>query len=116
LAAAAAGVRLPAAERAPILHRTMRSCTASKKGNDASMPRVPQVDDDLEAALDEEFGIGMTDVHSRTSSESDVVVFRGISGDTDPIDPNREYAARARLRGPFAPGMLPAPRLRARPK
>jgi 3-hydroxybutyryl-CoA dehydratase len=80
------------------------------------MPRVRKAEGDLEAALDEELAghffedleIGMTDVYSRTITESDIVLFCGISGDTNPIHLNRDYAARTRFRGPIAHGMLSA--------
>lgn len=72
--------------------------------------------DDIESALAaeldghyfEDLAVGMTDVYSRTVTESDIVLFCGISGDTNPLHLNREYAARTRFGGPIAHGMLSA--------
>lgn len=80
------------------------------------MPRESELDHDVEAVLDKELDghyfedleIGMTDVYSRTITESDIVLFCGISGDTNPIHLNKEYASRSRFRGTIAHGMLPA--------
>ena len=73
-------------------------------------------DDDIESALAaeldghyfEDLAVGMTDVYSRTVTESDIVLFCGISGDTNPLHLNREYAARTRFGGTIAHGMLSA--------
>ncbi len=80
------------------------------------MPRDSETNGTVEAALDKELGghffedlkVGMTDVYSRTITESDIVLFCGISGDTNPLHLNKEYAARTRFRGVIAHGMLPA--------
>ena len=80
------------------------------------MPRDSEMDQEVEAALDKELDghyfedleVGMTDVYSRTITESDIVLFCGISGDTNPLHLNKEYAARTRFRGVIAHGMLPA--------
>ena len=72
--------------------------------------------DDIESALAaeldghyfEDLAVGMTDVYSRTVTESDVVPFCGISGGTNPLRLEREYAARARFGGTIAHGMLSA--------
>lgn len=73
-------------------------------------------DGDIEAALAaeldghyfEDLAVGMTDVYSRTVTESDIVLFCGISGDTNPLHLNHEYAGRTRFGGPIAHGMLSA--------
>lgn len=73
-------------------------------------------DGDIEAVLAAELDghyfddleVGMTEVYSRTITESDIVLFCGISGDTNPLHLNREYAARTRFGGPIAHGMLSA--------
>ncbi len=73
-------------------------------------------DGDTEAALAaeldghyfEDLAVGMTDVYSRTITESDIVLFCGISGDTNPLHLNHEYAQRTRFGGPIAHGMLSA--------
>ena len=80
------------------------------------MPRDTTADTDLAEALDseldghyfEDLAVGMTAVYSRTITESDIVLFCGISGDTNPIHLNKEYAARTRFGGIIAHGMLSA--------
>jgi len=80
------------------------------------MPHGPDIDHSLDEALHreldghffEDLSVGMTDLYSRTITESDIVLFCGISGDTNPIHLNREYASRTRFRGPIAHGMLSA--------
>lgn len=70
------------------------------------------LDDALDSELDghffEDLSVGMTAVYSRTITESDIVLFCGISGDTNPIHLNKEYAARTRFKGTIAHGMLSA--------
>ena len=56
----------------------------------------------------EDLSVGMTAIYTRTITESDIVLFCGISGDTNPIHLDREYASRTRFRGPIAHGMLSA--------
>ena len=63
---------------------------------------------ELDGYLFEDLEVGMTAIYSRTVTESDIVLFCGISGDTNPIHLDREYASRTRFRGPIAHGMLSA--------
>ncbi|MDP6352869.1 MAG: MaoC family dehydratase [Alphaproteobacteria bacterium] len=52
--------------------------------------------------------VGQTAIYSRTVTQSDIVLFCGISGDTNPVHLDEEYAAQTRFRGTIAHGMLPA--------
>lgn len=45
---------------------------------------------------------------ARTITETDVVLFAGISGDTNPVHLNEEYAKTTRFEGRIAHGMLTA--------
>ncbi len=63
---------------------------------------------ELDGYMFEDLEVGMTAIYSRTVTESDIVLFRGISGDTNPIHLDREYAARTRFGGTIAHGMLSA--------
>ena len=63
---------------------------------------------ELDGYMFEDLEVGMTAIYSRTVTESDIVLFCGISGDTNPIHLDREYAARTRFRGTIAHGMLSA--------
>ncbi len=63
---------------------------------------------ELDGYMFEDLEVGMTAIYSRTVTESDIVLFCGISGDTNPVHLDREYAARTRFRGTIAHGMLSA--------
>ena len=51
---------------------------------------------------------GMTDVFGKTVTDADIVVFAGISGDTNPVHLNQEFAAQTMFGGCIAHGMLTA--------
>lgn len=63
---------------------------------------------ELDGYMFEDLEVGMTAIYSRTVTESDIVLFCGISGDTNPIHLDREYAARTQFGGTIAHGMLSA--------
>ena len=56
----------------------------------------------------EDLAVGMTAVFGKTISEADVTLFAGVSGDTNPLHLNAEYAAATRFEGRVAHGMLTA--------
>jgi 3-hydroxybutyryl-CoA dehydratase len=56
----------------------------------------------------EDLSIGMTAVFSKTVTEADVSAFAGVSGDTNPIHLDAEYAKRSRFGARIAHGMLTA--------
>lgn len=72
--------------------------------------------DDIESALAAELdgryfedpAVGTAGVYSRIVTESDIALFCGVSGDTEPLRLDREDAAGARFGGPIAHGMLSA--------
>jgi 3-hydroxybutyryl-CoA dehydratase len=65
-------------------------------------------DRELDGYYFEDLTVGMSDLYSRTITESDIVLFCGITGDTNPVHLDREYASRTRFKGPIAHGMLSA--------
>lgn len=65
-------------------------------------------DRELDGLYFEDLTVGMSDLYSRTITESDIVLFCGITGDTNPVHLDREYASRTRFKGPIAHGMLSA--------
>lgn len=73
-----------------------------------SAPRAAAYVSELDGYYFDDLALGMTAVHSRTVTESDIVLFCGISGDTNPIHLDHEYAAQTRFRGTIAHGMLSA--------
>lgn len=51
---------------------------------------------------------GMTAVFSKTVTNADIVAFGGVSGDTNPLHFDEEFAATTRFGGRIAHGMLSA--------
>ena len=56
----------------------------------------------------EELEVGMTAVYSRTITDTDLRNFSGVSGDTNPMHLNEEYAKSTVFRGCIVHGMLTA--------
>jgi len=56
----------------------------------------------------EDLRVGMDAVMARTVTEADIVLFAGVSGDTNPIHLNQEYAATTMFKTRIAHGMLSA--------
>lgn len=56
----------------------------------------------------EELSIGMSAAVSRTVSEADILMFAGVSGDTNPVHLDEEFAASTMFGGRIAHGMLSA--------
>ena len=56
----------------------------------------------------EDLNVGMTASFARTVTEADIVLYAGVSGDTNPIHINEEYAAATQFKGRIAHGMLSA--------
>lgn len=56
----------------------------------------------------EDLKVGMTDVFTKTICEADIVMFAGISGDTNPLHLNELFAGGTRFKGRIAHGMLSA--------
>jgi 3-hydroxybutyryl-CoA dehydratase len=63
---------------------------------------------ELQGLYLEDLEIGMTAVYSRTVTEADVVLFAGISGDSNPVHLDNEYAKDTLFKGRIAHGMLTA--------
>lgn len=56
----------------------------------------------------EDLSVGMTAAFAKTVTEADIVLFAGISGDTNPVHLNEEYASTTMFQGRIAHGMLSA--------
>jgi 3-hydroxybutyryl-CoA dehydratase len=56
----------------------------------------------------EDLKVGMTASYAKTVTEADVVLFAGISGDTNPVHLNEEFAKETMFQGRIAHGMLSA--------
>jgi len=56
----------------------------------------------------EDLSVGMTAIYGKTITEADIVLFAGVSGDTNPVHLNEEYAAGTMFKTRIAHGMLSA--------
>lgn len=56
----------------------------------------------------EDLRVGMSATFSKTITEADIVLFAGVSGDSNAIHINEEYAAGTAFKGRIAHGMLSA--------
>ena len=64
--------------------------------------------EELHGFFFEDLTLGQTAVVARTVTEADIVLFAGISGDTNPVHINEEFAAGTMFSGRIAHGMLTA--------
>ena len=72
------------------------------------MDDVRVVRDDAAGYCIEELAVGMSAYYARTVTETDIVLFAGISGDNNPVHMNELYAARTMFKGRIVHGMLSA--------
>ena len=56
----------------------------------------------------EDLAVGQAATFSKTVTEADIVLFAGVSGDTNPVHLDAEYAATTIFKGRIAHGMLSA--------
>lgn len=61
----------------------------------------------------DELVVGQTASFSKTVTEADIVLFAGISGDTNPVHLDEQYAGQTMFRGRIAHGLLSASLLSA---
>ena len=64
--------------------------------------------DKLHGYYFEDLEEGMTDVFAKTITDADIITFAGISGDTNPVHLNHEFASETIFQGRIAHGMLTA--------
>ena len=64
--------------------------------------------DELHGYYFEDLQLGMTAVHGKTLTDADVLMFTGVSGDTNPLHQNREFARHTQFGEPIVHGLLTA--------
>lgn len=64
--------------------------------------------DDLVGYYLEDLAVGQSASYAKTVTEADIVLFAGVSGDTNPMHLNQEFAAKTPFKGRIAHGMLSA--------
>jgi 3-hydroxybutyryl-CoA dehydratase len=63
---------------------------------------------DLHGRYIEELSVGMSAVYSKTVTEADILMFSAVSGDTNPVHMDQEFASQTLFKGRVAHGMLSA--------
>ena len=66
------------------------------------------VNDELHGYYYEDMEVGMTAVYSKTITDADILMFAGVSGDTNPVHLDDEFAAATPFKTRIAHGMLSA--------
>jgi 3-hydroxybutyryl-CoA dehydratase len=56
----------------------------------------------------EDLSVGMTATYAKTVTDADVVLFAGITGDSNPVHLDQEFAKQTMFEGRIAHGMLTA--------
>ena len=69
---------------------------------------APPEADDIHGSYFEDLSVGMTASYSKTITETDIVLFAGISGDVNPVHLNAEFATETMFEGRIEHGMLTA--------
>ena len=72
------------------------------------MDQIATPSDQLNGYYFEDLEEGMTDVFARTITDADIMGFAGVSGDTNPLHLNHEFASGTIFKGRVAHGMLTA--------
>ncbi len=74
----------------------------------AAPVRAQDLTDELRGKYLDELEIGQTAIYTKTITDADIVLFAGISGDTNPLHMNSEFASGTRFEGRVAHGMITA--------
>ena len=72
------------------------------------MDQMATPTDQLNGYYFEDLEEGMTDVFAKTITDADITGFAGVSGDTNPLHLNHEFASGTIFKGRVAHGMLTA--------
>ncbi|WP_339633901.1 MaoC family dehydratase [uncultured Sneathiella sp.] len=64
--------------------------------------------DDLHGYFLEDLKVGMTSLYAKTITEADIILYAGVSGDTNPVHLNAEFAEKTIFKERIAHGMLSA--------
>lgn len=63
---------------------------------------------ELQGYVLEDLAVGMSATYDHIVTEADIVTFAGVTGDTNPVHLNKDYAATTVFKGQIAHGMLTA--------
>lgn len=70
------------------------------------MPDTPMAG--LHGLFLEDLSVGQSAIFAKTVTEADIVLFAGVTGDTNPVHLNEDYARGTMFKGRIAHGMLTA--------
>jgi len=74
----------------------------------AASAATDKIDGDLHGYYFEDLEVGMTEVYAKTLTETDIVLFAGISGDINPVHLSHDFASQTVFEGRVAHGLLTA--------
>jgi 3-hydroxybutyryl-CoA dehydratase len=66
----------------------------------------PATSDELRGLYIEDLKVGQTAVFAKTVTETDIILFAGVTGDLNPVHLNDDFAAGTVFKGRVAHGML----------
>jgi 3-hydroxybutyryl-CoA dehydratase len=72
------------------------------------MDKLPGRLDELRGKYADELTVGMSAIFSKTVTDADIVLFAGVTGDTNPVHLDEEFAKPTMFKGRIAHGMLTA--------
>jgi 3-hydroxybutyryl-CoA dehydratase len=72
------------------------------------MDKLPGRLDELRGKYADELTVGMSAIFTKTVTEADIVLFAGVTGDTNPIHLDEEFAKPTPFKGRIAHGILTA--------
>ncbi|MGO4723240.1 MULTISPECIES: MaoC family dehydratase [unclassified Inquilinus] len=72
------------------------------------MDNVKTYRDDTQGYCIEDLAVGMSASFAKTVTEADILLFSGVSGDTNPVHLNQVYAETTRFKGRISHGLLSA--------
>ena len=72
------------------------------------MDESDTIRDELGGSFIEDLSVGMTAIYAKTITDADIVLFAGVSGDTNPVHINDDFARHTRFQSRIAHGMLTA--------
>lgn len=72
------------------------------------MDHIERYQDDVHGYYLEDLVIGMSASFSKTMTEADILLFSGVSGDTNPVHIDQNYAENTCFKGRISHGLLSA--------
>jgi 3-hydroxybutyryl-CoA dehydratase len=81
---------------------------SAEKKRDKPVALVPDFGAEVHGLYLEDIKLGMTAVYTKTVTDADIVMFAGVSGDTNPLHLSNDFAKGTMFEGRIAHGMLSA--------